>query len=131
MKYYLTKRRIDIGQIGFVLIIAFSDRLRSMGAQLESISSDLDQSIRDSISPNSVASINDQKMLTLSRNVHNTAQTLITEIAKLSLQGAPSKRQAIKRTYKSIRQKRAIEDIRKRLEQHQKFLENQIIIDLR
>lgn len=123
---------IEICQLRFTFAnILLLDRLQSMATQLQSTSMDLNLSIKDCSTPTSMINSDDQKLLNLSKNVSDTAQTLMVEIARLSLSGAPSKREAVSRTFKSLRQKRKIEDIRKKLEQYQAFLESQLMLDLR
>ena len=106
--------------------------LRSMRAQLQSSAQSLDLSIQNCSSPTSVDSSDDQKLLTLSKNVYDTAQVLIIEIAELSLQGTPTKQVAIQPgTLMSIRQTRTIDVICERLEQYHKLLNDEIIVELR
>lgn len=103
-------------------------RLESMAAQLQAACTDLGQPTT-SLSPSRAHQ--DQKLLDLSRNVFQTAQTLQSEITKLSVQGPPSRRKALRKTVKIMWRKGIIDDIQRKPEHYQAVLNTVILKELR
>lgn len=70
-------------------------------------------------------------LLDLGSKCSQTAQKLIAEVRTFNVNGPHRKRQAVGKTIKAIWRKIAMDEIQKRLEDHQKLLDSSILVDLR
>ena len=70
-------------------------------------------------------------LLDLGSKCSSTAEELVTELEKMKVNGPHRKRQAVKKTFKSMLKRKAIDDIQKRLEEYRKLLDSTILVDLR
>lgn len=70
-------------------------------------------------------------LLDLGSKCSTTAKELVAELEKMRVDGPHRKRQAVKKTFKAMKKRKAIDDIQKRLEEYRKLLDSTILVDLR
>lgn len=100
-----------------------------MAAQLQTNCTELNNSVTTSSTP--TQTYDDQRLRDWSMKVFDTAEELISETSKLSVQGPPSKRRALSKAFKTLWRQSAVDDIQKRLERYQRLLDTHIIVNLR
>ena len=70
-------------------------------------------------------------LLDLGSKCSSTAVELVTELEKMKVTVPHRKRQAVKKTFKAMLKRGAIDNIQKRLEEHRKLLDSTVLVDLR
>ena len=73
----------------------------------------------------------DDELFKLATECSMTAQSLITELEKLRVNGSHRKAQVLSKVFMSTRKRKSIDKIRKRLGEYQKILDTRILVDLR
>lgn len=71
------------------------------------------------------------ELLKLGDKCSDTAKDLVTELEKLKVSGPHKKRQTVKKTFKTIWKKPAIDEIQKRLDGYRNLIDHRVLIDLR
>ena len=106
--------------------------MESMANHLTDLATKL-QSPSTTQSPGSALQLyhDDRELLKLAQQCSQTANKLIDELQKLSIQGQGRKRDAFRKSIKIIWRSSAIGDIQRSLEQYRRTLDTRVLINLR
>ena len=82
-------------------------------------------------SPEPTQTPDDRELQDLVKICSATAQQVVAKLQTLKVEGPHKKRQAIVKTMKSLREKREIHDLEKRLNSYRSVLDTKILVNLR